>query len=1168
MRGARGRAFPAGIEPLEARIAPATLVNPMTVTYTDENGDAVTVTISKPLFTMANVNKVFTFGTGSVNGDNSADQQLELFNVLKLGHSAAGIDLTFAGVPMGGGTATTVDIGWIKASGMDLGTVAVGGDLGRINAGDFSFTHPAIASLTVDSFGAQGISTQAAGGNLVSNIAGAVGSITVNGDIDQAQIGIGGGSHGLLGSLTVTGSINGGTANYSGSVRTQGGITTVLVDGSINGGGGTQSGVIGTAGKLGTVTVDGGLFGGSGAFSGAILATGSMTTVTVDGDIRGGSGANSGEIGSQNNLGTIVVESSVQGSTGQLSGVILAGHNITSVQITNGLVGGAGISSGQIGAGGNIGSVTIGSNELPLLARAALPPDGTYEGIEGGTGAFSGSVVAGGNITSVTIGGALEDHFSDVGGIVKASPGIGFGTGTPTIDAGGTIENVYVSENVENVGIVAGANIGTVTIIGDMVDGSEIHARGSITTVDVNYLIPPVAPASHLIAPPEIISGPGFGDGIIESAILADNGSIGSIYAGASGEYYYEAMAGVSIAAGGNIGLIVGAATDGANYGIVDTEVVAGSLGDIMGSSYDGTAIAYSSFLATHNMGNVSGYSYSDGETELSDGILASIFQAGGTIASISASCYDTTNEGAGGIVSSGFNAGGSIGQIDSTGSITGSVFIAGINLGFSFSVTGAGTFDNASAASFGFGSSKSAAPADIGTITVTEGDGLAFISQSTFLAGVHGSGPDKQFGTKDDLVPKGSNIGNISSADGLTNVFVESGSIGATNSGPIDTTTYIATDSAVSAGGIGAITVIAGSVPGAPHAPGGEVGEGVDAIFASTFISNAGIGPINVSLYGFRGLGDNSGISQSTFLAGHGIGTITVTNNTFGPFGDAYGIGNSTFNAGIGGYGAIGDINVMLTSSENNGNTAGITNSDFDASVCACMAGSFGSISVTNNDDSTSAAGIVDSVFRVYGNIGAITSTMGNESVTAPAVQGSIFSAYGSIGAISVTGEVIGDEFGASMFLAGYDIGSGMTFGNQDLGAKSLALQGGQSIGNVTVTGYFYGSDIAASINPGAGYIFGDSVSGTSTSNDTNIGTGGTIGVVQIGTGVEYEGNPILSDGTASYAIEANTFVLAPEQSVPTASVFGQTGDIPFTFYGDGESSLVRVTNLTQETF
>ena len=78
------------------------------------------------------------------------------------------------------------------------------------------------------------------------------------------------------------------------------------------------------------------------------------------------------------------------------------------------------------------------------------------------------------------------------------------------------------------------------------------------------------------------------------------------------------------------------------------------------------------------------------------------------------------------------------------------------------------------------------------------------------------------------------------------------------------------------------------------------------------------------------------------------------------------------------------------------------------------------------------------------------------------------------------------------------------MTFGNEDLGAHSAALNGGQNIGSVTVTGNFMNSDIAASINPGAGYVFGDSTITSTTGNDSFTGAGGTIGAVKISTGLQ----------------------------------------------------------------
>ena len=685
------------IEPLEARIAPATLVSPTTVTFQDKNGDTATVTISKPLFTMGVVNKVFTFDTGSVNGSNSTEQQLETLDLRWLGHAASGMDVSITVPQVNNGP---VNVGYINSSANDLGTVTVDGDLGRIAAGDFVFNKLGLVSLTVNSIGAQGTATQAAGGNLNTLISGKVGSITVNGDIDNASIGIGGGRHGFLETLTVTGSVNGGAAAYSGSIRTQGGIGTVEVDGSINGGAGLSSGVIGTAGALGSVTVEGSLIGAGGAFSGAILSTGAMGAVRIDGDIVGGTGANSGQVGTASTLASVVVSSSVQGGAGLLSGTILARRSITSVTITNGLVGGTGQSSGQVGTGANIGTITIGSDvpDLGIVPSKSIlsPNDGTFQGIETGSGPFSGEVAAAGTITSVMINGFVNGAFTSIS---TERPALQPVTGSPTISAGGNIENVSITEDVFNAEITSAASLGPVTILGSAYGGTEIHAHvdiGSLTINDGSEFFTPG------LQPNQVRPLSNFGLGVSDITVIADTGSIGNIS--------------------------IGGALDG-------------------------------------------------------EGIVSSIFRAAGDIGNIYVQIFSPFIGGTA-IDNSGFDAGGNIGSITSTfGSIQNSVFIAGINLGSKFAIASPGTFNNTVAAGLGFGSSKSKVGSYIGDITVTAAEGEltadVLIQDSTFLAGVHGPGADKTFGTADDVIAPFSFIGTVSSAGGFNGAFLESALVG-----------------------------------------------------------------------------------------------------------------------------------------------------------------------------------------------------------------------------------------------------------------------------------------------------------------------------------------------------------------------------------------------------
>lgn len=896
------------IEPLEERIAPASVF-----VYTDANGDTVQVTASKGKLKAAD----FVFNVPSGN------QQLE---ELKLTSSAfSGANITVA-IQQAAHAGDRVNVGFIDAGGVNLGSVAVQGDLGRIYAGAVVPSSHALQSLTIQSLGADGLTTQAAGGDLNSRISGGVGSIIVNGDVDGASIGIGGGVKGFLGTLTITGSINGGTDIFSGSVRTQGGIGQVTVDGSITGNIGADSGIIGTAGALGPVIVQGSVVGGGGPFSGAILSSKTMHSVSIGGDLDGGAGTDSGQVGTASDLLAVTIGGSVNGGAGALSGVILATGNLPSVTITGSLTGGGGAGSGQVGAGVDIGTVTIG----------------------------------------VAMSGGAEIH--------------------------------------------AIRNIGSVAV---SFGGEEEIALRPVQTQDV--------------------SSPG----IFNSIIQADTGSIGS----------------------------VSAAT----------------------------------------------------------------------------------------IVYSGVNAGGNIGPINGGAGITGSVFVAGIGLGPAFNTIGAGSFGTG--ATFGFGSGKSTIAAHIGDITA------GAITTSTFLAGVHGPGADGIFGTKDDSVATGSSIGNISSPGVLDTIFVESGSIGATNSDTIARTTYIATDTATSAGGIGPITVNAGDqVIEIGSSESLLVFEALEGIYGSTFTSNAGIGNVTVTLNGARIAGPDAGISSTTFQAGHALGAIMVTDNLSGAGGSNYGIADSTFNGGLEGYGGSGDITVALTDTGVDGNSAAIIGCKFDASVCACMSANMGGISAENADGASTAAGIVDCVFRVHGSIGPISATMDNGLAMAAAIEGTVFSAFGSIGDINVYGAVVPDSNGVrSQFLAGYDIGTSMSFGGQDLSATSLALNAGQSVGNVTVTGYFLGSDIIASINPGPEYIFGGN-------DNTNVGSGGSIGVVQIGVNFPLDGGtPFAPDAAAPDGIEAANFALSGESSVPFVTAFGVTADVPVLLLGPDGSGNVRITNLTQ---
>ena len=68
-------------------------------------------------------------------------------------------------------------VGYINATGIDLGKVQVKGDLGQIDAGDDLTPNPGLLNLSAQSIGRSGLFTQLPGGSLQSDIVGAVKSL-------------------------------------------------------------------------------------------------------------------------------------------------------------------------------------------------------------------------------------------------------------------------------------------------------------------------------------------------------------------------------------------------------------------------------------------------------------------------------------------------------------------------------------------------------------------------------------------------------------------------------------------------------------------------------------------------------------------------------------------------------------------------------------------------------------------------------------------------------------------------------------------------------------------------------------------------------------------------------------------------------------------------------
>jgi hypothetical protein len=87
----------------------------MTVTYQDTDGDAVTVKASQAVFTAANVNTVFHFDQGTVNGSNALEQQLQTLSLTSISPLPTNLSVSVTAVQAGGGDGN-VNVGFINGS--------------------------------------------------------------------------------------------------------------------------------------------------------------------------------------------------------------------------------------------------------------------------------------------------------------------------------------------------------------------------------------------------------------------------------------------------------------------------------------------------------------------------------------------------------------------------------------------------------------------------------------------------------------------------------------------------------------------------------------------------------------------------------------------------------------------------------------------------------------------------------------------------------------------------------------------------------------------------------------------------------------------------------------------------------------------------------------------
>lgn len=467
------------IETLEDRIAPATLLpGGKVVTFTDSDGDDVTVKFSKPILTDANVGSIFIFDNAFTD---SGPQLLKTLVLRDLGPEANGVNVTITAhrsaasggngqVQIGSVDASNVNLDTGTGPGIDLGKVRIQGTVNFLDAGDSDVSTPAAKSISLFGLGqiAPGVESDFHGsiGKLTvrGNIAGQVllksgvakslgdlriGSLTVGGSLLGSSFNSGFIVAGEIGKVKIAGDIRGGDAENSGRIQATS-IDHLTINGSLIGGLGKNSGSL-SSNQIPVGKIGGSLHGGTGDGSGSMLV-GDIGKLTIGGDLIGNDKSFTGLI-QANAISQVIVHGSIFGGGGSSSGRIAA-NNIGKIAIDGSLVGGDGLGSGTLSAN-TIDTVLIGGDLI------------------GGSGDFSGSIFGGGKLRAIK---------GSVLGVLPLSGHSGAAAGlyASIFD----IEKIVIGGDFANANIAVGVADGLNDSFGDG-DDSPIGAQATTTIAEL-----------------------------------------------------------------------------------------------------------------------------------------------------------------------------------------------------------------------------------------------------------------------------------------------------------------------------------------------------------------------------------------------------------------------------------------------------------------------------------------------------------------------------------------------------------------------------------------------------------------------------------------------------------------------------------------------------------
>ena len=376
------------------------------------------------------------------------------------------------------------------AFGLSIGTVKVGGDI-QGGAGFGSGLIRSLGKLGAVTLGDDLIAGTGENSGTIGS-AETIGAILIKGDIDAttASAGVNSArifSGGKIASLTLNGSLLGGSADGSGFIESATDIGAVKVLGNITGGTADSSGTIAANGRLASLTLGGHLTGGTGQHSGSVLSgfdtalNGDLGAVKILGIVTGGNGDNSGAILSGGKLASFTLGSKTTiasdiliGGGGDYSGTVSSRGVMGAVKISGNILGGGGDFSASLlsydrtftdgESAGDIGSVTI---------------TGT---LTGGAGHASAIIRAEGNLKSLTSGSWLGGT-GDFSAILETGIGLLHPGTSGAIKILGTFGQAPLTPGQNSAALSTGSNLASLTFTG-AVTTAAVHvgdALGSLT---------------------------------------------------------------------------------------------------------------------------------------------------------------------------------------------------------------------------------------------------------------------------------------------------------------------------------------------------------------------------------------------------------------------------------------------------------------------------------------------------------------------------------------------------------------------------------------------------------------------------------------------------------------------------------------------------------------